>query len=449
MGGIKPGGLTLQGLAPQMPEKKGDFIMKNIVMLLTLLIVFAVTSCDNSGGESDSKKITGFVFVSPAATGTINEAAKTISVIVPNDTNITNLTPVVTHTGASYGPTGAQDFTNVITYTITAEDGTQQNYMVTITSVTEIFNISGLAQLWDGDPKTVEITVKDEEDISDAAITVYYNGAITPPLRAGRYTVTFDIESPGFSQKKIVAGILVITLATDNITVLRTQLLYCPQNTVDNPIPVKLDIDFSRYVNFMNALVTPGRYIDLDFSDSTGTTITGQPFSGIDYGKVVSVVLPTEGLASLGDFSFACFSGITHIDLSVSDITSIGDYVFFNSTNLKNIVFPEGLKQIGDFCFVNSGLVSVTIPDHVERIGEWAYVNCHELATLTIGKSVTAIGQQAFHNTGLISVTFEGIIDTFEGSTFTFPGNLQDQYLEGGIGTYTRHDVSSETWVKL
>ncbi|MFC4598799.1 DUF5018 domain-containing protein, partial [Cohnella hongkongensis] len=83
---------------------------------------------------NQTKEITAFSFASPAVTGTVNEASHTISVNVPYGTNVTALTPTIVHTGASISPNSgvARNFTNPVTYTVTAADGSTQNYTVTV-----------------------------------------------------------------------------------------------------------------------------------------------------------------------------------------------------------------------------------------------------------------------------------------------------------------------------
>jgi len=307
------------------------------------------------------------------------------------------------------------------------------------------FNIAGLSQLWDGDPKTVDITPK--EGMS-AAITIFYNYSRTPPSRPGRYRVTFNADAAGFKAARgLPAGTLAITLVTDSASVLRTQLIYAYKNTIDYPIPVKLDIELSSYRNCMNIIAESDRFVELDLSDATGTAIVGQPFSEIDYySKVVSIVLPS-GLHTLGDFALANLSAITHLNLSTSSITHIGDYTFLNS-NLEKIVLPLHLEEISSFSFFNSRkLKSITIPDSVISIGEWSF-NSTGIKNLKIGSGVNFVGRQAFYDTALTSVTFSGLIAEFEGSVFTFPGDLQEKYLAGGIGTYTRPNANSNTWSK-
>jgi hypothetical protein len=90
---------------------------------------------------SPAKAITAFSFASPPATGVINETLHTIALNVPYGTNPSALVATFTTTGASVAVAGtpqvsgltANSFTNPVTYTVTAEDGTTQAYLVTVT----------------------------------------------------------------------------------------------------------------------------------------------------------------------------------------------------------------------------------------------------------------------------------------------------------------------------
>ena len=88
---------------------------------------------------SAAKNITAFSFTSPAATGTIS--GTNIYVTVPIATDVIALVATFTHTGASIaiGSTAqvsgvtANDFTNTVTYTVTAADATTKDYAVIVT----------------------------------------------------------------------------------------------------------------------------------------------------------------------------------------------------------------------------------------------------------------------------------------------------------------------------
>jgi len=88
------------------------------------------------------KAITAFSFQgrTPPVVGTIDEAAHTIAAVVPLGPDPKTLVATFSTTGASVAAGGksqtsgqtANDFTNPVTYTVTARDGTTQNYVVTV-----------------------------------------------------------------------------------------------------------------------------------------------------------------------------------------------------------------------------------------------------------------------------------------------------------------------------
>ena len=83
--------------------------------------------------QSSAKAITSFVIDGKA--GTLNEGAHTIGVTLPESTTVTALSPVIEISDkASVSPASgaSQDFTNSLTYTVTAEDGSSQAYEVTV-----------------------------------------------------------------------------------------------------------------------------------------------------------------------------------------------------------------------------------------------------------------------------------------------------------------------------
>ena len=91
---------------------------------------------------SSEKQITNFRFedLTPVVNGTIDNAAHTVTVTVPADTDITSLSPTIeASSGATVSPdpNAAQNFTNPVLYTVIAEDGTTQTYTVDVTEESE------------------------------------------------------------------------------------------------------------------------------------------------------------------------------------------------------------------------------------------------------------------------------------------------------------------------
>lgn len=91
--------------------------------------VLLSTDCSN-----DATDITAFSFTEQVLAATIDDTNHTIAITVDGTADITNLTPTITISdGATISPTGAQDFSSPVTYSITAEDNsTVQDWVVTV-----------------------------------------------------------------------------------------------------------------------------------------------------------------------------------------------------------------------------------------------------------------------------------------------------------------------------
>ncbi|MCR1024377.1 DUF5018 domain-containing protein, partial [Cellulophaga baltica] len=81
---------------------------------------------------SSTKDITSFSIDGE----TVNNPATAFTITLPAGTDVTALSPSITHTGASINPASGvvQDFSSPTTYTVTAADGTTQVYSVTVTA---------------------------------------------------------------------------------------------------------------------------------------------------------------------------------------------------------------------------------------------------------------------------------------------------------------------------
>ncbi|SHG13292.1 DUF5018 domain-containing protein [Pedobacter caeni] len=120
----------------------------------TLLLLLFLFSCKKDSpvvptpevipGKSSEKKITAFKFstITPEAIGIIDETAKKIAINVPYGTTITAMKPVISVSDkATVNNAEAADFSKIVVYKVTAEDGTTQEYEVTTTSSNPKFSI--------------------------------------------------------------------------------------------------------------------------------------------------------------------------------------------------------------------------------------------------------------------------------------------------------------------
>lgn len=87
---------------------------------------------------SEEKQITAFAVGGQLGQSQIDQDRRTITVTVPDTMDVTALAPQITVSDkAKVEPASgtAQNFTKPVTYTVTAEDGTQQTYTVTVNKV--------------------------------------------------------------------------------------------------------------------------------------------------------------------------------------------------------------------------------------------------------------------------------------------------------------------------
>ena len=70
-------------------------------------------------------------------------------------------------------------------------------------------------------------------------------------------------------------------------------------------------------------------------------------------------------------------------DPILKNVTTIGDQAFYGQTNLTSIVFPKGLKVIGEGAFMYCNLTTLVIPENVVQIVAAAFYNNKQLTKVT------------------------------------------------------------------
>ena len=145
-----PYGIAVTSLTPTITLSFGATISPSGAQDFTNPVTYTVTAMDGtttqeyvvtvSTAPNTEAHISTFNFTTPLAAGIVYNSNHTVALTVPYGTTVTSLTPTITlSSGATISPSGAQDFTNPVTYTVTAMDGTTtQEYVVTVTDSANI-----------------------------------------------------------------------------------------------------------------------------------------------------------------------------------------------------------------------------------------------------------------------------------------------------------------------
>lgn len=114
--------------------------------------------------------------------------------------------------------------------------------------------------------------------------------------------------------------------------------------------------------------------------------------------------LPSD-LTLIGNYAFYEKTNLALTELS-DTITAIGNYAFNDCTNLAINKLPNDLTYIGSRAFYNCRKIKFNkIPDNVPLIDNSTFYMCYGLERLTMSNALTSIGEGAFRNcTGLIYV---------------------------------------------
>lgn len=107
------------------------------------------------------------------------------------------------------------------------------------------------------------------------------------------------------------------------------------------------------------------------------------------FGSDAQVVIPAEYRGAPVTEIDGAFSGnetVTKVTMPDS-VTKIGKQSFANTPNLAEVVFPGGLKEIGDFAFQSSGIQSASLPGTVTSVGAQAFYKAKSLIEFKIAAS--------------------------------------------------------------
>lgn len=123
------------------------------------------------------------------------------------------------------------------------------------------------------------------------------------------------------------------------------------------------------------------------------TTVDERAFDSCTY---LREIVFNEGLKNIGESAFQDCRLLERIILP-STLTEIGEYAFRGCTNLREIVFSDGLRGIGNKAFWDCMLLqSISLPSTIISISKNAFMACSSLREVLLDERIQGLNRAAF-----------------------------------------------------
>lgn len=146
-------------------------------------------------------------------------------------------------------------------------------------------------------------------------------------------------------------------------------------------------------------------------------------------------------VVALGD---SCFknSKITSVSIP-SSVVKLGISCFYKCLSLKSINLPDNIKELPDSCFYIADLSNeLKLPENLEQIGNYCFAYS-KITQIELPSSLKIIGASAFAGTNLTSIEIPNSIKSIENSCFASCQKLTKVKLPSSLETMGPHCFSN------
>ena len=348
------------------------------------------------GALSPLNDITSFVLAEQTSDADIDNAMHTVDVTVLTGTNLTALTPTIaTSVNATISPNSgvARDFSDTVVYTVTAEDGSTQDWSVIVEEgAVEYFTANGVNYHVTSNtiPYTVEVDVNDgfsgaviiPETVDASGITyavtsivgyAFAENANVTSITIGNNVISIGerafIRNTGATS--LVLGTSVESIATlaffnllvteitlpASVTSIATRVFEQNTNlttfTLENSTPVVIDESVFRSTDIANAtLVVPNAQAVIDYSAA---------LIWADFGTI-SVNVPT----ALYEEESRGFKLYPNPTIDVITISGVEESVSIELYNTAGVLINTSMNNSFDVSNLAAGMYLVKAGQHIE-----------------------------------------------------------------------------------
>jgi len=296
------------------------------------------------------KSINSFSFVGIAGSGVITESTHTIAITVPFGTSVLALTPTINYSGSSISPSlgSAQNFTNPVTYAVTAADTSIQTYTVTVTvalnpaKAITVFTFPTSTSITISEAShTISITVPYGTDVTTLVPTISHTGASVSPasgvVRNFTSSQTYTVTAADGTSQDYTVTVSIAPNPVKAITAFNLTAPFAVGAITESTHSIEITLPYGTLIkrlvptiNFSGSTVSPASGVAKDFTNPVTYTVTAA--DGTTQSYLVSVKYTT----------FSDFNGDGYSDVIVGapyySSNTGRAYIYMGSSSMDNIV---------------------------------------------------------------------------------------------------------------
>lgn len=120
------------------------------------------------------------------------------------------------------------------------------------------------------------------------------------------------------------------------------------------------------------------------------------------YNTRIEELLIPASVSSIANYFAAQNPALKRVEFGKgSKLTQINPYSFNYDSSLSEIIFPEGLRTIGEESFLRCALTSLDFPEGLTSINQYAFDSCQSLSEVKFPSTLNSIASWAFRNTSI------------------------------------------------
>lgn len=259
--------------------------------------------------------------------------------------------------------------------------------------------------------------IGDKSDVNIYSVSATYSDGITDKNIKTGYTIA-QVDTSTEGQKTAIVNYFGVTFEIP-VTVLGSF-------TAQIGTPNIEDVVFSFDILTGIASITGnGEFLRIQSAFDVPTTINNRVKElniGEGITKIPNMMFPGVSIYAMEEINFPS----TLIEIGSSN---------FCDTKISELLFPQSLAQIGDYCFKNnSTIIQLDIPASVKGIGSESFSNLSKLEEITFHDGLETISPMAFNDCPLIKNLI--LPSTLKSMPYSFQASTLDNLEIGGNDVY-------------